>query len=650
MVLLSAADLKKSYVTRTLFSGVSFQVSEGDRVGLIGINGCGKTTLFHMITGAEPFDGGELHISRTAVLGYVRQHADTFLADTAYGEVLSVFAPLMEAERELAGLTAVIGAERDPEKLDALVRKQHALTETFEREGGYTFRARVRSALLGLGLDEEMQKRDACFLSGGEKAKVLLARMLLSGANLLLLDEPTNHLDISAVEWLEEYLLAYRGAYIVISHDRYFLDRVTNRTFELENKRLLCYAGNYTAFMDKKAHERDLSERHYKNTTREIKRIEGIVAQQRQWNRERNIKTAESKLKEIARLKETLIKPEEEPEALSFRFSAPPAVTNDVVSCRELSKSFDGRTLFSNVDLLIKNGERIFLLGPNGCGKTTLFKILLGKIRPDSGFSRLGAGVTTGYYDQNMAGLSSEKNAMNELWDAYPAMTQTAVRTALGRFLFKGDDVFKPISSLSGGERARLCLLKLMLSGSNLLFLDEPTNHLDIASREALEDALSEFDGTLFVISHDRYFINKLATRVTLLGTDGITGCEGDYDDFIAAQKREKTQEAREDRPAEKKASAVEYLAEKESRANLRRMRARLSSLERESGEAEAAIEALALKLADPDVAADYVKVTEITEKLDALKTRSAALEEEWLALAETLDKTEQKSQSGDPQ
>jgi len=639
MVLLTAANLKKTYVTRTLFSDVSFQVAEGDRVGLIGVNGCGKTTLFRIITGEEGFDGGELHLSKNAVLGYVRQHAESTANRTAYGEVLAVFAPLMEAERELADIAARIGQERDPGRLNALVKRQHALSEAFEREGGYTFRARARSTLLGLGVDEEMQQRAFSSLSGGEKAKVLLARMLLSGANLLLLDEPTNHLDISAVEWLEEYLLSYRGAYIVISHDRYFLDRVTSRTFEIENGKLISYTGNYSAFMEKKAHEREVAERHYNNTMREIRRIEGIVAQQRQWNRERSIRTAESKLKEIERLKETLVKPEEEPEALRFRFFAPPAVSNDVVACDHLSKSFGGKTLFSGVELLIKNGERAFLLGPNGCGKTTLFKILLGEISPDDGRRMIGAGVKAGYYDQNLSGLSPEKQVIDELWDAYPQMTRTAIRTALGRFLFKGDDVFKRVGDLSGGERARLSLLKLMLSGANLLFLDEPTNHLDIASREALEEALLEFDGTLFVISHDRYFINKLATRILALERDGVKSYDGDYDAYLAERERERARQAQQEpeKPKEKKPAALEYQTVRESRANIRRLRAKLGNVERQSDGLSAELAALTEQLSDPDVASDYVLVTEITARMDAIRGRLAELEEEWLSLAEAL-------------
>jgi len=636
MVLLSAFNLKKTFVTRDLFSGVSFELAEGDRCGLIGVNGSGKSTLFHLLTGEMPADEGDVHLAKFTTLGYVRQHVGSFGEDTVYNEALSIFSELMAIEHQLSAIAEQIPSASGRE-LDGLIARQHRLTEQFERADGYTFRARTRSTLLGLGFSEEMLSRPAALLSGGEKAKLLLARMLLSGANLLLLDEPTNHLDIKAVEWLEEYLLNYKGAYIVISHDRYFLDRVTNRTLEIENGKLTAYSGNYSAFMDKKAHEQDLVRRHYKNTLKEIKRIEGIVAQQRQWNRERNIRTAESKLKQIAKLEETLVKPDEAPEALSFRFSAPQAITNDVVVGRGLAKSFD-EPLFEGVDLLIKNGEHAFLLGNNGCGKTTLFKILLGKTAPDKGERLLGQGVTCAYYDQTLSDLNLEKTVLDELWDAYPHMTHSQIRTALGRFLFKGDDVYKLIGSLSGGERARLSLLKLMLSGANLLFLDEPTNHLDISSREALESALLDYDGTLFVISHDRYFINRLASRIMQLTPVGIRSFDGDYDDYAAAVNREAARAAAAPKPVEKTAASIQHAIDRDNRAELRRQRARLGNLEREINSIAAQIDEASAQLCDPEVAADYIRVGELTEKIDTLRARSDELELEWLELSESLE------------
>ena len=640
MVLLTVSNLTKAFGAETLFSGLSFDISEGDRIGLIGANGSGKTTLFRLLTGELPSEEGEIHYSKITRLGYVQQHVVSNSKKSAYDEVLEVFRPLMEAEEELASLPAAIDSARgDPDKLDSLVRRQHALTEQFEREGGYTYRSQTRSALLGLGFSEEMIRQSVDSLSGGEKAKVLLARMLLSGANLLLLDEPTNHLDIESVEWLEEYLQAYRGALIVVSHDRYFLDRVTTRTFEIENQKLTCYNGGYTVFQQKKEKERETVERHYANTMREIERIEGIVAQQRQWNRERNIRTAESKLKEIDRLRETLVRPDSAPETLRFRFPVVPGGGNEVLRGEDLGKSFGERTLFEHADLLIRRDERVFLLGQNGCGKTTLLKILLGQLPPDHGERVLGSNIFCGYYDQTQAGLHPEKAVIDEIWDAYPSMTQTEVRSALGRFLFRGDDVFKPISALSGGERARVCLLKLMLSQANFLLLDEPTNHLDITSREALESALSDYEGTLLIVSHDRYFINKMATRILGLTENGIFSCPGSYEDYAARLKAldaaRPAQAPRQEAPSK---AANDYLAEKERKAALRKLRARFSQVEKELAAVEEEIDTVQKALFDPANAADYQKAAELSGQLEALRARSDALSEEWLTLGEQLE------------
>lgn len=586
MALFSASNLQKSFGTDMIFSGASFEIQEGDHIGLVGVNGSGKTTLFRVLTGDLPSDGGEIYQASSAVIGYMEQHVCRDLEKSAYSEVLTVFAPLLAMERELEEINHRLQAKAG--NLDELIDRQALLTEQFEREGGLTCRARARSALLGLGFDDAQMAQPIGVLSGGQKAKLQLAKMLLSGANLLLLDEPTNHLDIASVEWLEDFLRAYHGAFLVISHDRYFLDRITQRTFEMENGHLTTYKGNYTSFLAQKEETRLAMQRKYDNTKREITRLEGVVAQQRQWNREKNIRTAESKLKVIERLESTLERPEDSPEALRFDFSIRQRGGNDVLITDELGLAFGEKRLFSNVNLHIRRGERVFLIGPNGCGKTSFFKTILGIYQPTEGEIRFGAGIDVGYYDQIQANLNLDKTVIDEIWDAYPRMTQTEVRNALAVFLFRGEDVFKPVSALSGGERARVLLLRLMLSQDNFLLLDEPTNHLDITSCEALEDALQSYEGTLFIVSHDRYLINKIADKVYSFEEDGVSCTLGGYDAYLeAAHARKPAVQAAVQAESSR---AVEYRVRKEQQAALRKSKAALRRIETEIEETEALI------------------------------------------------------------
>ncbi len=516
MAILSGSNLTKSFGTDVIFSGVSFEIQENDRVGLVGVNGSGKTTLLRVLTGELSPDEGEIYKASAAVLGYMEQHVCRDLYRSAYSEVLTVFAPLLSMERELEELNQRLMVKNAD--MDALIERQALLTERFDREGGLTFRSRARSALLGLGFSDEEMGNPVGILSGGQKAKLQLAKMLLSGANLLLLDEPTNHLDIKSVEWLEDFLRSYSGAYIVISHDRYFLDRITTRTFEMENGKMTVYKGGYTEYLAQKEENDLAARRKYENTKKELQRLGGIIVQQRQWNQERNYKTIASKMKMIQRLENTLEKPDETPETMRFSFGIRQRGGNEVLKAEKLSLSFGQNHLFQNVSLDIRRGERVFLIGPNGCGKTSLLKIFLGINQPDSGDYRFGTGIDVGYYDQVQSDLDMDKMVIDEIWDTYPRMTQTEVRNALAIFLFKDEDVFKPVSALSGGERARVLLLKLMLSRDNFLLLDEPTNHLDIGSCEALENALQEYEGTLLVVSHDRYLINKIADKYLRFG------------------------------------------------------------------------------------------------------------------------------------
>lgn len=452
-----------------------------------------------------------------------------------------------------------------------------------------------------------------------------MGRLLLAQTNLLLLDEPTNHLDIPSVEWLEEYLQEYKGAVIVISHDRYFLDRVTNKTMELKNGRLYVTAGNYSRHKEQREIDREIEARHYKTRMQEIHHIEENIALLRQWNREKSIRQAESRQRRADRLREGLVDLERDNEVIRFTFEIEQVSGNEVLTARDLSKAFD-RPLFRHADLDIRRGERVFLLGPNGCGKTTLLKMLSGRLSTDSGFVRLGAKVSIGYYDQVQQGLDEKKTALQELWDAYPHKTETELRCAMAAFLFRGDDVFKPIGVMSGGERARLLLLKLMLAGDNFLLLDEPTNHLDIASREALEDALSDYEGTILAVSHDRYFINRMAGRVLALTPDGVEQVGGDYDAYAAAHRAAATPP-----PAPVKAPSTNtYKQRKERESAIRRLTTAVRRAEEAVATLEEEIASLTAQLEDPATASDYERLTAITEALHEKNEALAQQMEIW--------------------
>ena len=494
MPLLAVSNIKKSFVERTLFEGISFEIDASDKVGLVGANGCGKTTLFNILSKRDVPDEGSVYISRDAVIGTMQQHTDDG-ENTLFESVLSVFDYLEQIERKLDEINAEL--ERGEGSIDALIAKQHRLNEEYERQGGLTYKSRARAAALGLGFTEDDLSRPMSSFSGGQRNKVQLARLLLSEANLLLLDEPTNHLDIESVEWLEDFLRSYRKAFIVISHDRYFLDKVTDKTIEIKDRTIYATNGNYSRHIEKRATDREIQMRQYLNTQKEIRRIYGIVEQQRRWGQERNFVTAASKLKQIERLKSTLVEPERDLATVHFGFSAREISGNDVLMAHGIRKSYGDKHVLNGIDLHVLKGERIFIVGANGCGKTTLLRILARTERPDAGYFNFGANVEAAYYDQTLSQLNDGNTVLNEAWDDhYLTMTQTQIRSTLAAFLFRGDDIEKKVGCLSGGEKARLQLLKLMLSKANLLLLDEPTNHLDIASREALERALENYGGT----------------------------------------------------------------------------------------------------------------------------------------------------------
>lgn len=625
MTSLSVQNIAKYFGEQRLFEGVTFDIGDRDKIGLVGANGCGKTTLFRILTGETAPEAGGIVRAKTTRLGYLEQHACSDGDRSLLDEVLLVFAPVMDMEAELQRITdRLAGSESGDE---SLIERQHLLREQFEDAGGLTYLSRTKAALLGLGFDEAALSQPVSSLSGGQRSKAAMARLLLSDANLLLLDEPTNHLDISSVEWLEEFLRAYPGGVVVISHDRYFLDKVTDRTLELFGGRLYQTNGNYSAHRDARDKDREVAEKHFKTASREIKKLEDNIALLKQWNREKSIRAAESREKRLERMKAALEIPEAEAESIHFDFTAAMTSGNEVIVTDALKMGFENRPLFQDVTFQVRRGERVFLLGPNGCGKTTLLRILNGRLAPLKGSVRLGAKVTVGYYDQTQAGLQMDKSALEQLSDAYPDLTGTELRNALAAFLFRGDDVFKPASLLSGGERARLLLLTLMLARDNLLLLDEPTNHLDIASREALEDALSGYDGTLFIVSHDRYFINRMATRILRLTEDGCVSIDGNYDDYAA---RFAPPAEADEAPSAKAPRENAYKRRKEQESLRRKTATRVRRAEEEIARLEAAAAALHAELEQPEVAADYERLLTVTAELDQTQKQLDAQLEEW--------------------
>lgn len=616
MNVLDVQNLTLSFGENTLFSNLSFDVQDKEKVGFVGVNGVGKTSLFKVITGEYTPDSGNCFISKNATLGYMQQHTCSD-NKTIWNELVSVFDDLIQTEIELDEINEKLKNDHSKE----LLERQSYLTDEFNLNGGLTYKSMTRSALLGLGFGEEDFDKPTSKLSGGQKSKLILAKLLLSKADFLLLDEPTNHLDISAIAWLEDFLKSFNGACLIISHDRYFLDRVTDKTIELENKKIRSYKGNYSEFLVKKAAEQKAVEEKYENDMKEIERLEGIVAQQRQWNREKNIKTAESKEKVIERIKAQLVVPDKKLEKIRFDFTPKCVSGEDVLEVDGLKKSFGNHIVFENASFNVKRGERVFLLGDNGCGKTTLLKILMGDLSRDDGTFKFGASLMTGYFDQVQAKLDLSKSVLDEVWTAYPFMTETKVRNALAAFLFKGEEVYRKLEVCSGGERARVALLKLMLGGYNFLLLDEPTNHLDAFSREELENTLLNYSGTMLIVSHDRYFINKLATRIVELTPNGCNNFLGNYDDY-----NEHRFIAKEDKQVKEKPKVNDYKLKKERQSNLRKLNTLLKKLEGEIEDAEREIGEFEQKLTD----ASYEELMEYTSKIDSLSTHRDELYEKW--------------------
>lgn len=534
MIVLSCKDICKSYGIRDVLKNVTLSINEGDKVGIIGGNGEGKSTLFKIISKELSQDDGEVFIDKNKTIGYLTQHVDSDLNSTIYTEMTSVFSELKNIEDRLLKLEEKMNEPYDENNAayhEKLIKDYTTLQDLYSHKGGYTYKGEISRVLKGLGFTEGDFDKTIGTLSGGQKTRVSLCKLLLKNPDIILLDEPTNHLDLEAIEWLEDYLKSYKGTVLVISHDRFFLDAITSHTFEVINGHVNCYNVPYTKFIDlrKKKYEADLKA--YTLQQAEIKRQEAIIEKFRSFNREKSIKAAESREKALDRM-EKIDVPDKEKEASKIQFEASIKSGYDVLHAENISKSYGEKTLFTTLNFDLKRGEKVALIGENGRGKTTLFKMILDQVKGDSGNIILGTNVNVGYYDQEQSDLNLDKTIIDEVWDEFPNLTTSKLRGVLASFLFTGDDVFKVINTLSGGEKCRINLLKLMLSKSNLLLLDEPTNHLDIMSREALEDALISYDGTLMVISHDRYFLNKVIGRILELQIDGTKEYLGNYSYF----------------------------------------------------------------------------------------------------------------------
>lgn len=635
MVLLTLQDVSKSFGLNRILSGVNLTLKEGARMGLVGVNGSGKSTLMKLIAGSMQPDTGTVSLMKGAQVGLLTQQADIDSDLNVWDELARVFEPLQRMEERLREMEHEMAEKHaDPEAMARLSEDYARLTERFERKGGYEWPSRIQGTLVGLGFSKERQEMPARLLSGGEKTRLCLARILLTQPDLLLLDEPTNHLDLSATQWLEDTLRKYRGTVLVISHDRYFLNSVCDCMAELSMTHLTQYEGNYDAFSVKRRMNLERQLKEYQMQQKEIARQKAIIERYRMYNREKSIKAAESREKQLEKM-ERIERPVDE-QRIRFCFEARRRTGEDVLMAKDLSKGFGGRRLFEHFDLHLRAGDRVAIIGPNGIGKTTLLRILVGELPPDTGTVLYGSNVDVGYYDQQQAGLHEHKSVMDEVWDDFPRMQPDEVRSVLALFLFTGDDVFQPISTLSGGERGRVALTKLMLRKDNLLLLDEPTNHLDMDSREVLEGALDDFTGTLLTVSHDRYFINRVATRVLEMTADGVREYLGNYDDYLEKKRREL---AGEDDVAAPTLTRTEQeknkRRERQARESQKARENRVAALEAQIARTEEQIASLEAQMADPATYQSPDKAAEVARAHCDAQAALDALYEEWSEAAE---------------
>ncbi|MBU5485319.1 ABC-F family ATP-binding cassette domain-containing protein [Clostridium sp. MSJ-11] len=633
MIILSCKDLNKSYGIDTILEKVTLGVNEGDKIGLIGPNGAGKSTLLKIISGIIDYDGGELFIDKSKKVGYLSQHLTLDSNSTIYSEMLSVFSELISLEEKLRELEIKMNEPYDAKKADyhnKIINEYTATTELYSNKNGYAYKGEISRVLKGLGFSEDDYDKEIKILSGGQKTRVALCKLLLLNPEILLLDEPTNHLDLDAIEWLEEYLKSYKGSIIIISHDRYFLDSVTNRTMELLNGKIISYDGNYTKFIEFKKKDFEDKLKAYNLQQAEIKRQEEIIERYRSFNREKSIRAAESRQKSLDKVVR-IDAPDKDPTSAKINFTAQITSGNDVLYMENLSKSFGENNLFNNIHMDVKRGEKVALIGENGRGKTTLLKIIMEKESKDSGTIVLGRNVFIGYYDQEQSDLNPEKTILDEVWDVFPNMTTTEIRSALAAFLFRGEEVFKKISTLSGGEKCRINLLKLMLSESNLLLLDEPTNHLDIMSREALEDAIIEYNGTVMVISHDRYFLNKVINRIYELKENEAKEYLGNYSYYVEKKKNPLRYNYEEESEGKTKTQIQQEKRKKrEAEKAEKEIKQKLKNIEEEISNKESYLVELQNDLCLEEIYSDPIKSEEVNKEILKIEKELENLYSQW--------------------
>ncbi len=642
-MILSCSNICKAFGSEVILDQVSFHIEDHEKAAIVGINGAGKSTLLKIIVGELGADDGVVALSRGKTLGYLAQHQDLDSSRTIYDEVLEVKRPLIQMEKRIRHLEVEM-KDKSGDELNNMFREYNRLSHEFERLNGYAYQSEVTGVLKGLGFSQEDFTKTISTLSGGQKTRVALGRLLLVNPDILLLDEPTNHLDMESIAWLESYLSNYTGSVIIVAHDRYFLDRTVKKIIELDGGRATVFTGNYTAYSEKKAMLRQARIKAYLNQQQEIRHQEEVIAKLKSFNREKSIKRAESREKMLAKI-EVLEKPVDIDDAMDIRLEPQVVSGNDVMTVKGLSKSFGSLHLFSQVDFEIKRGERVAVIGNNGTGKTTLLKIINQMETADAGEIHLGSKVHIGYYDQEHQVLHMEKTVFEEIQDTYPNMTNTQVRNCLASFLFTGDDVFKRIGDLSGGERGRVSLAKLMLSESNFLILDEPTNHLDITSKEILEDALNRYTGTVFYVSHDRYFINRTATRILELTGQSFLNYIGNYDYYLEkkdviqgllteASAKASSPESKAQKSSPETSKALDWKAQKEEQARIRKRQNDLKRTEEEIHKLETRSGEIDELLTREDICRDVPKLMELNREKEALEETLTELYDLWETLA----------------